>query len=133
MGDNSRFTYWVKWNGSHFLAFSSFVAKRKVISKEEDERKKITESKAYKDREKNKFEESQRFTDEQEEAYEEAVETVDIDKYKRTIQSLLLGTSEFGLPYIINFSEFNQHVLVPATTGSGKTTLLQLLVQRSQI
>ncbi|PCP68140.1 type VI secretion protein, partial [Enterococcus faecalis] len=97
---------------------SSFVAKRKVISKE-DERKKITESKAYKDREKNKFEESQRFTDEQEEAYEEAVETVDIDKYKELSNQLLLGTSEFGLPYIINFSEFNQHVLVPATTGSG--------------
>ncbi len=112
--------------GAIFLAFSSFVAKRKVISKE-DERKKITESKAYKDREKNKFEESQRFTDEQEEAYEEAVETVDIDKYKELSNQLLLGTSEFGLPYIINFSEFNQHVLVPATTGSGKTTLCNLL------
>ena len=47
-----------------FLAFSSFVAKRKVISKE-DERKKVTESKEYKIG-KNKFEESQRFTDEQE-------------------------------------------------------------------
>lgn len=116
--------------GAIFLVFSSFVAKRKVISKE-DERKKITESKAYKDREKNKFEESQRFTDEQEEAYEEAVETVDIDKYKELSNQLLLGTSEFGLPYIINFSEFNQHVLVPATTGSGKTTLLQLLVQHA--
>ncbi|HAP5267414.1 MAG: TraM recognition domain-containing protein [Enterococcus faecalis] len=116
--------------GAIFLAFSSFVAKRKVISKE-DERKKITESKAYKGREKNKFEESQRFTDEQEEAYEEAVETVDIDKYKELSNQLLLGTSEFGLPYIINFSEFNQHVLVPATTGSGKTTLLQLIVQHA--
>lgn len=80
---------------------------------------------------KNKFEESQRFTDEQEEAYEEAVETVDIDKYKELSNQLLLGTSEFGLPYIINFSEFNQHVLVPATTGSGKTTLLQLIVQHA--
>lgn len=39
--------------------------------------------------------------------------------------------SEFGLSYIMNFSEFNQHVLVPATTGSGKTTLLQLLVQHA--
>ncbi|MFU1862516.1 helicase HerA-like domain-containing protein, partial [Enterococcus faecium] len=33
--------------------------------------------------------------------------------------------------YIMNFSEFNQHALIPATTGSGKTTLLQLLVQHA--
>ncbi|RTK41290.1 helicase HerA domain-containing protein, partial [Enterococcus faecalis] len=116
--------------GAIFLAFSSFVAKRKVISKE-DERKKVTESKEYKNRQKNKFEESQRFTDEQEKEYQEAVESVDIDKYKELSNQLLLGMSEFGLSYIMNFSEFNQHVLVPATTGSGKTTLLQLLVQHA--
>ncbi|WP_142956124.1 helicase HerA domain-containing protein, partial [Enterococcus faecalis] len=116
--------------GAIFLAFSSFVAKRKVISKE-DERKKVTESKEYKNRQKNKFEESQRFTDEQEKEYQEAVESVDIDKYKELSNQLLLGMSEFGLSYIMNFSEFNQHALIPATTGSGKTTLLQLLVQHA--
>ncbi|NRE27128.1 type VI secretion protein, partial [Enterococcus faecalis] len=78
-----------------------------VISKE-DERKKVTESKEYKNRQKNKFEESQRFTDEQEKEYQEAVESVDIDKYKELSNQLLLGMSEFGLSYIINFSEFNQ-------------------------
>lgn len=130
MGDNSRFTYWVKWNGSHFFGIFFICGKTKSDFKgrrtEENNRIKSLQRPR-----KNKFEESQRFTDEQEEAYEEAVETVDIDKYKELSNQLLLGTSEFGLPYIINFSEFNQHVLVPATTGSGKTTLLQLLVQHA--
>lgn len=130
MGDNSRFAYWIKRNGSHFFGIFFICGKTKSDFKgrrtEENNRIKSLQRPR-----KNKFEESQRFTDEQEEAYEEAVETVDIDKYKELSNQLLLGTSEFGLPYIINFSEFNQHVLVPATTGSGKTTLLQLLVQHA--
>lgn len=116
--------------GSALITLSAFVAKRKVISKDE-KRKKVTQSKAYKKRRKDKFEESQRFSEEQEVAYETAIETMDFDLYERLKNQFLLGTSEFGLPYIMDFGEFNQHALIPATTGSGKTVLLQLFIQHA--
>ncbi|MBM7554422.1 TraM recognition domain-containing protein [Thalassobacillus pellis] len=37
---------------------------------------------------------------------------------------LLLGITEAGKPYAMDFSEINQHMFVPATTGGGKTVLL---------
>lgn len=116
--------------GSVFIAFSSFISKRKIVSKE-DEQKKIEQSKAYKDRKKNKFEVSQQFTDEDERLYEKAVLTSDFMLYQQLQNILLLGTSEYGQPYKINISELNQHALIPATTGSGKTTLLQLIIQHA--
>lgn len=45
--------------------------------------------------------------------------------------TLLLGTSEFGLPYKLSIEELNQHALIPATTGAGKTTLLQQFIQHA--
>lgn len=116
--------------GSVFVSFSAFIAKRKVISKK-DERKKITNSKSYKQRQKNKFKESQRFTEEYECNYEHALQTSDFDLYEQLQKEFLIGTSEFGLPYVMDFSEFNQHALIPATTGSGKTTLLQQFIQHA--
>lgn len=114
--------------GSIFVSFSAFIAKRKVVSKEE-ERKQILQAKDYKKRKKEKFKESQRYTDDYERAYETAIETMDFALYEQLKKQFLLGTSEFGLPYIMDFDEFNQHALIPATTGSGKTVLLQLFVQ----
>lgn len=116
--------------GSIFVSFASFVAKRKVISKE-DERKKITNSKAYKDRKKNKFKESQRYADEDEAQYQKALDTSDFFLYEQLQNTLLLGTSEFGLPYKLSIEELNQHALIPATTGAGKTTLLQQFIQHA--
>lgn len=116
--------------GSGFLAFASFTAKRKVISKEA-QREKITKSKKYKKRREEKFEVSQAFTDDYEMAYENALENNDFAEYERLKETLLLGTSEFGLPYTMNLKEFNQHGLLPATTGAGKTVFLQLLVQHA--
>ena len=116
--------------GSIFLAFSAFIAKRKVLSKEE-EQKHILASKAYKERRKNKFNESQRFTEEYEQDYEQAIKEADVVCYEALKQQFLLGTSEYGLPCILNFKEFNQHAIVAGTTGSGKTTFLQLLIQHA--
>ncbi|OTO02247.1 TraM recognition domain-containing protein [Enterococcus sp. 5B3_DIV0040] len=116
--------------GSIFLSFSAFLVKRKVVSKEEKE-KQLMASKAYKMRKKEKFKESQRYTEENEAAYQAAIHEADDVLFEQLKQQFLLGTSEFGLPYIIPFEEFNQHTLIPATTGSGKTTLLQLLVQHA--
>lgn len=116
--------------GSMLVSITVFIEKRKVLSKDE-ERKKILESKAYKDRKKNKFKESQNFTDEHEKRYDVALATADFEAYDQLLREFLLGTSEFGFPYVIDFEEFNQHVLIPATTGSGKTTLLQLLIQHA--
>lgn len=116
--------------GSIFLAFSAFIAKRKVLSKEE-EQKHILASKAYKERRKDKFNESQRFTEEYEQDYEQAIKEADVVRYEALKQQFLLGTSEYGLPCILNFKEFNQHAIVAGTTGSGKTTFLQLLIQHA--
>lgn len=116
--------------GSLLISLMSFIEKRKVVSKD-DERKKILDSKEYKKRKENKFEESQAFSDEQETRYELALANADFSEYERLMNEFLLGMSEFGFPYIIDFEEFNQHVLIPATTGSGKTTLLQLFIQHA--
>lgn len=116
--------------GSIFVTFAAFIAQRRVISKE-DERKKVTQSKAYQDRKKRKFSESQRYTEEQETRYEVAVRGNQLPALIKLKEELLLGTSEFGLPYIMGLSELNQHALIPATTGSGKTVLLMLLVQQA--
>ncbi|HJE18407.1 type IV secretory system conjugative DNA transfer family protein [Enterococcus gallinarum] len=116
--------------GSIFLSFSAFIAKRKVLSKEE-EQKHILASKAYKERRKDKFNESQRFTEEYEQDYEQAIKEADVVRYEALKQQFLLGTSEYGLPCILNFKEFNQHAIVAGTTGSGKTTFLQLFIQHA--
>ncbi|MDN3168367.1 type IV secretory system conjugative DNA transfer family protein [Enterococcus faecalis] len=116
--------------GSIFLLFSAFIAKRKVLSKEE-EQKHILASKAYKERRKDKFNESQRFTEEYEQDYEQAIKEADVVRYEALKQQFLLGTSEYGLPCILNFKEFNQHAIVAGTTGSGKTTFLQLFIQHA--
>lgn len=116
--------------GSNLLAIASFIDKRKVVSKE-DERAKIVESTAYKKRKQNKFEASQTFSDDYETRYEVAIQNADFTEYETLFKEFLLGMSEFGFPYIIDFEEFNQHVLIPATTGSGKTTLIQLFIQHA--
>ncbi|MDN4072904.1 TraM recognition domain-containing protein [Fictibacillus terranigra] len=42
---------------------------------------------------------------------------------------LLLGITEHGKPYYMDFHEVNQHMFVPATTGGGKTILLLNFVE----
>lgn len=116
--------------GAALIAFSSFVAKRRVVSKE-DERLKVTQSKDYEDRRKNSFQESQRFTEEEEAAYQEAKRKGDVEKLLDLRSRILLGASEFGKPYYLCTSELNKHVLIPGTSGSGKTTLIQLFVQHA--
>lgn len=116
--------------GSIFLLFSAFIAKRKVLSKEE-EQKHILASKAYKERRKDKFNESQRFTEEYEQDYEQAIKEADVVRYEALKQQFLLGNSEYGLPCILNFKEFNQLAIAAGTTGSGKTTFLQLFIQHA--
>ncbi|WP_424475705.1 type IV secretory system conjugative DNA transfer family protein [Oceanobacillus kimchii] len=46
---------------------------------------------------------------------------------------LLLGITEAGKPYYIDFKEINQHLFTPATTGGGKTVLLLNLIEYSLI
>jgi DNA helicase HerA-like ATPase len=42
---------------------------------------------------------------------------------------LLLGITESGKPYYMDFNEINQHMFIPATTGGGKTILLLNFVE----
>jgi TraM recognition site of TraD and TraG len=42
---------------------------------------------------------------------------------------LLLGITESGKPYYMDFQEINQHMFIPATTGGGKTILLLNFVE----
>ncbi|MCQ6266341.1 TraM recognition domain-containing protein [Fictibacillus sp. WQ 8-8] len=44
-------------------------------------------------------------------------------------EKLLLGITEDGKPYYMDFHEVNQHMFVPATTGGGKTILLLNFVE----
>ena len=46
---------------------------------------------------------------------------------------LLLGITETGEPYYIDFKEINQHMFTPATTGGGKTVLLLSFIEYSLI
>jgi TraM recognition site of TraD and TraG len=46
---------------------------------------------------------------------------------------LLLGITESGKPYYMDFNEINQHMFVPATTGGGKTILLLNFVEYALI
>ncbi|MGP4080108.1 TraM recognition domain-containing protein [Pseudalkalibacillus sp. R45] len=46
------------------------------------------------------------------------------DFLKGKTDQLLLGITETGKPYSMDFKEINQHMFVPATTGGGKTVLL---------
>lgn len=116
--------------GSLFVAFASFIEKRKVISKEEA-RQKIYASKAYQKRHQDKFQASQLFTKDYNRRYQRAVKHKDKVTLQQLENEFLLGIDEFGQPAMLEFDEFNQHVLIPATTGSGKTTLLQLFVEHA--
>jgi hypothetical protein len=46
---------------------------------------------------------------------------------------LLLGITENGKPYYMDFKEINQHMFIPATTGGGKTILLLNFVEYALI
>lgn len=46
------------------------------------------------------------------------------DFAKGKTDRLLIGITETGQPYYMDFKEVNQHMFVPATTGGGKTVLL---------
>jgi type IV secretory pathway TraG/TraD family ATPase VirD4 len=46
------------------------------------------------------------------------------DFSKGKTEQLLIGITENGNPYYMDFKEVNQHMFVPATTGGGKTVLL---------
>lgn len=120
--------------GSCLIAYASFIEKRKVVSKKERQTA-IQNSKEYKERRKNKFQESQKYTAEYQQAYQVAIVIKDVALRNKQLASLakviLLGTDEYGLAYVMNFSELNQHVIIPATTGSGKTTVIQLLAEHA--
>lgn len=120
--------------GFILIAYSGFVAKRKVYSKDAKQ-KEILESKEYKERLANKFEESQKFVDDYENEYQLAVVIKDVAIRNQRLEELakliLLGTDEYGFPYIIGFEELNQHALLPATTGGGKTTVLQIFIEHA--
>ncbi|EGP4846560.1 DUF853 family protein [Enterococcus faecium] len=120
--------------GSWLIYYASFVEKRKVISKEERQQK-ILNSKEYKARLKNKYEESQKYTEEYQQKYALAIVIKDVALRNKRLEELskvlLLGTDEYGLPYILEFKELNQHAILPATTGSGKTTLIQVLIEHA--
>ncbi|NBA54939.1 TraM recognition domain-containing protein [Enterococcus hirae] len=120
--------------GSCLIAYASFIEKRKVVSKKERQLS-IQNSKEYKERRKNKFQESQKYTAEYQRVYQVAVAIKDValrnEKLASLAKIILLGTDEYGLAYMMNFSELNQHVIIPATTGSGKTTLIQLLAEHA--
>lgn len=120
--------------GCLLVAYSGFVAKRKVYSKDAKQ-KQIIESKEYKARLKNKFKESQKFVDEYENEYQLAIVIKDVairnERLAELAKLILLGTDEYGLPYVIGFAELNQHALLPATTGGGKTTVLQIFIEHA--
>lgn len=120
--------------GSIQIAYAGFLAKRKVVSKEAEQQK-ILNSKAYKKRKENKFKESQNFTNDYEKKYELVTQMTDIALKNEQLEALakvfLLGTDEYGFPYEMDFEEFNQHALIPATTGSGKTTLIQVIIEHA--
>ncbi|OTN84079.1 helicase HerA-like domain-containing protein [Enterococcus faecium] len=120
--------------GSIFVSFAAFIAKRKVISKEERQQE-ILNSKEYKVRLKNKYEESQKYTEDYQQEYALAIVMKDVALRNKRLEELakvlLLGTDEYGLPYILEFRELNQHAIIPATTGSGKTTLIQVLIEHA--
>ncbi|MGG5373366.1 type IV secretory system conjugative DNA transfer family protein [Enterococcus sp. AZ196] len=118
--------------GSILIAYSGFVAKRKVYSKERRQ-KDIIESKEYQKRLANKFEESQKYVKEYENEYQVSIVIKDLvvrkERLSELSKTILLGTDEYGLPYKMGFRELNQHALIPATTGGGKTTLIQVFIE----
>lgn len=120
--------------GSWLIYYASFVEKRKIIPKEERQQE-ILNSKEYKERLENKFEESQKYTKEYQQKYDLAIVIKDVALRNKRLEELyrilLLGTDEYGLPYIMEFKELNQHAILPATTGSGKTTLIQLFIEHA--
>lgn len=120
--------------GCTLIAFSGFVEKRKVVSKE-DKQLEIINSKEYKKRLENKFEESQNFVEEYEKKYEIAIVIKDVALRDKRLYELsrviLLGTDEYGLSYEMSFDELNQHALIPATTGAGKTTAIQIFMEHA--
>lgn len=85
----------------------------KLIKSKEDEREKFKKSSQFKKVYENRFK-----------LNEKAQKKWREDFSKGKTDKLLLGITEKGKPYYMDFKEVNQHMFVPATTGGGKTILL---------
>jgi len=94
--------------------YAEYYRSKRVKSKE-DERTSFKESAKYEKTKKNRFELTAK-------AQRKWREQKELDK-------LLLGITEKGHPYYIDFKEINQHMFLPATTGGGKTILLLNFVE----
>lgn len=94
--------------------YAEYYRSKRVKSKE-DERTSFKESAKYEKTKKNRF----------------ALTAKAQRKWRaqKEINKLLLGITEKGHPYYIDFKEINQHMFLPATTGGGKTILLLNFVE----
>jgi type IV secretory pathway TraG/TraD family ATPase VirD4 len=85
----------------------------KRVKSKEDEREKFKKSSTFKKVYDKRFE----LTGKAQRKWRE-------DFSKGKTEQLLIGITENGNPYYMDFKEVNQHMFVPATTGGGKTVLL---------
>lgn len=113
----STSSYVVYSSGGVFVAYlwsmlTDYFRSKKVKSKE-DERDKFKKSSQFKKVHDKRFS----ITEKTQSKWRK-------DFAKGKTDQLLIGVTEKGQPYFMDFKEVNQHMFVPATTGGGKTVLL---------
>lgn len=109
------------------LAITSFLDKRKVVSKEERQDS-IQKSKEYQELKENKFNRVRQSNRKYNHQKSLAILSDDEQERQKYNDELFMGVDEYGKDMVIKFLELNQHALATGTTGSGKTTLVMNFV-----
>jgi hypothetical protein len=118
---SSSYVLYVAGGASVSYIWSTFVEyyRSKLVHSKEDERERFKESSLYQKVYRKRFE----LTAKEQRKW----------RKQKKIDQLLLGITENGKPYYIDFKEINQHMFVPATTGGGKTVLLLNFIEYALI